>query len=61
MANETVRTAMTHIDSQRLRQVAESETLIFTAEEYEHLKRCTDCFPEWSQDIHDFVREQPRP
>lgn len=36
-----------HIDKNRLREVAERD-LIFTEQEFSHVKHCTDCFTAWA-------------
>ena len=42
---------MIHVDIARLRDVAETDDLVFTPEEFHHLKRCADCFLIWVEFI----------
>ena len=48
---------MSHIRKERLFAVAHQEKVIFTEAEFEHLKRCHDCFEQWSAYIRELVRE----
>ena len=43
----SVRVAMDHLASQRLRDVAEDD-LVFTDEEFIHLIKCAKCFQAWA-------------
>ena len=37
-----------HVSTERLLKVAASDDLLFTLEEFNHLKSCPDCFTEWA-------------
>jgi len=45
-----------HVPTECLQAVAEGN-LIFTREEFNHLKACSQCFTDWSGLIHQFIRE----
>jgi hypothetical protein len=38
---------MAHIASERLAAVAQNEELLFTDEEFDHIRSCADCFRKW--------------
>jgi hypothetical protein len=40
-----------HVPIERLRTVAASDELNFTAKEFNHLKRCADCYSTWKEFI----------
>jgi len=40
-----------HVPNERLLKVAADDDLLFTSEEFKHLKRCSDCFKRWSEFI----------
>jgi hypothetical protein len=40
-----------HVSTQRLHQVATSNDIVFTLEEFNHLKGCPFCFQQWK----DFI------
>jgi hypothetical protein len=45
-----------HVPTERLQAVAE-DNLIFTREEFNHLKACSQCFTDWRGLIHQLIRE----
>jgi predicted anti-sigma-YlaC factor YlaD len=47
-----------HLSMQRLLEVAASDDLVFSLEEFNHLKNCPACFKLWSEFI--YIQEQTR-
>jgi hypothetical protein len=47
----------THVPMKRLLGVASADNQIFTLEEFNHLKECTECFEAWSDSIDQLVRD----
>jgi hypothetical protein len=47
----------THVPMKRLLGVASADNQIFTLEEFNHLKECTECFDAWSDFIDQLVRD----
>ena len=41
-----------HLPLRRLLEVASADDLMFTQEEFNHLKECAECFNEWTNFIH---------
>jgi hypothetical protein len=37
-----------HIDSERLRDIAFDDYLLFTRDEFKHLRDCWECFQAWT-------------
>jgi hypothetical protein len=48
----------THVPLKRLLAVASTDEMLFTLEEFNHLKGCAECFNEWSEFIHELIRNQ---
>ena len=42
--------------TKRLLAVAAADNLIFTLEEFNHLKECEECFEAWSEFIDQLIR-----
>jgi hypothetical protein len=47
----------THVPMKRLLGVVSGDSQIFTLEEVNHLKECTECFEAWSDSIDQLVRD----
>ena len=47
----------THVPMKRLLGVAAADNQIFTLEEFNHLKECTECLEAWSDSIDQLVRD----
>ena len=47
----------THVSMKHLLGVASADNQIFTLEEFNHLKECTECFEAWSDSIDQLVRD----
>jgi len=45
-----------HVPFKRLLDVAAAENLIFSMEEFNHLKTCSECFTTWTEFIWQLVR-----
>jgi hypothetical protein len=50
-----------HIMTQRLVEVAASDDLLFTADEFRHLKGCAQCFDLWAEFIKSLPSQQGQP
>ena len=46
-----------HVSMKRLLGVVSADSQIFTLEEFNHLKECTECFEAWSEFIDQLVRD----
>jgi len=46
-----------HVPMNRLLVVASADNQIFTLEEFNHLKECSECFEAWSEFIDQLVRD----
>ena len=42
----------------RLLNVAAADDIMFTLEEFNHLKTCSDCFTIWAEFINQVIRQQ---
>jgi len=43
-----------HVSVKRLQEVAMADDLIFTLDEFYHLKTCSECFRQWGDFIRDY-------
>ena len=45
---------MSHIDQNRLREVAANDDAFFAEEEFHHVRECVDCFNAWAEFVRQF-------
>jgi hypothetical protein len=47
-----------HLSVEHLLAVASRDDLVFTLEEFRHLKSCSLCFRLWAEFVHRFILQQ---
>jgi hypothetical protein len=47
-----------HVRLEKLLKVAASDDLLFTPDEFNHLKRCSGCFKRWSEFINSLPSDE---